>query len=79
MQAVNCSFDLENKRLDQARLTCQKLFSPDDPDKLTTLGMLYGQHGDYAHADWRQIAALYAERGTRKRPRSRASGARCAA
>jgi len=29
---------------------CQQLFVLDDPDKLTTLGMLYGKHGDYADA-----------------------------
>ncbi len=27
-----------------------RLFDPNDPDKLTTLGMLYGQHGHFAEA-----------------------------
>lgn len=49
-QAVNCGRKLDTVALEQARLTCQKLYSPDDADKLTTLGMLYGQHGDYGQA-----------------------------
>jgi tetratricopeptide (TPR) repeat protein len=49
-QAVTCSEELETRPLDAARLTCQKLFDPNDADKLTTLGMLYGQHGKYAEA-----------------------------
>jgi Flp pilus assembly protein TadD len=49
-QAVDCSNELETQPLEKARLACEKLFQPDDPDKLTTLGMLYGQHGKYAEA-----------------------------
>ena len=29
---------------------CQRLFDPNDPDKLTTLGMLYGENGKYEEA-----------------------------
>ena len=49
-QAVSCSRELETRAIAQARATCQQLFDANDPDKLTTLGMLYGQHGDYADA-----------------------------
>lgn len=49
-QAVGCSDELETQPLEKARLACEKLFEPDDPDKLTTLGMLYGQHGKYVEA-----------------------------
>ncbi len=49
-QAVGCSNELETQPLEKARLACEKLFEPDDPDKLTTLGMLYGQHGKYVEA-----------------------------
>lgn len=49
-QAVNCSQKLETRPIEEARVACQRLFDPADPDKLTTLGMLYGQHGDYADA-----------------------------
>ncbi len=48
--AVACSQELETRKLEDARATCQQLFDPNDPDKLTTLGMLYGQHGHYAEA-----------------------------
>ena len=49
-QAVDCSRKLETRAADEARATCQQLFDRSDTDKLTTLGMLYGQHGDYADA-----------------------------
>lgn len=49
-QATDCSRALDTLSRDEARTTCQRLFEPDDPDKLTTLGMLYGKHGDYADA-----------------------------
>jgi tetratricopeptide (TPR) repeat protein len=50
MEAVACSQLLETKSLDQARPACQQLFDSNDPDKLTTLGLLYGQHGLYVDA-----------------------------
>jgi tetratricopeptide (TPR) repeat protein len=49
-QAVACSQLLETKPFDQAQPACEQLFDPNDPDKLTTLGLLYGQHGHYAEA-----------------------------
>jgi tetratricopeptide (TPR) repeat protein len=49
-QAVACSQLLETKPLDQAQPACQQLVDPKDPDRLMTLGMLYGQHGLYAEA-----------------------------
>src|SRR5204863_8628207 len=49
-QAVACGQLLQTKSLDQARPTCQALFDPYDPDKLTTLGLIYGQHGNYTEA-----------------------------
>lgn len=49
-QAVACSNQLEARSVEEPRDTCQKLFDPDDSDKLTLLGMLYGQHGKYAEA-----------------------------
>lgn len=55
-QAVACSQALETESLKLARQTCQRLFIPGDSARLTTLGMLYGRHGDYPDA----LAALQA-------------------
>jgi tetratricopeptide (TPR) repeat protein len=49
-QAVACNQDLDTRPLAEARGTCQALFDRNDPHKMVTLGMLYGQHGDYADA-----------------------------
>ncbi len=49
-EAVACSRMLETQPLDVARPACQRLFDLRDPDRLTTLGLLYGQHGFYAEA-----------------------------
>ena len=48
--AVDCGQELETHGLDEARETCRQLFDSRDPDKLTTLGLLYGQHGFFAEA-----------------------------
>jgi tetratricopeptide (TPR) repeat protein len=48
--SVACSRELETHPLAEARAACQKLYDRSDPDKLTTLGMLYGQHGYYEEA-----------------------------
>lgn len=48
--AVACSRELETEGLREARPICQQLFDPRDPDKLTTLGLVYGQHGYFAEA-----------------------------
>lgn len=49
-QAVACSQWLETKPLEEAKPVCDRLFDPHDPDRLTVLGMLYGQHGRYSEA-----------------------------
>lgn len=49
-QAVTCSQRLESKPLEDAKAVCDRLFDPHDPDRLTVLGMLYGQHGRYDEA-----------------------------
>ena len=49
-QAVTCSRLLETKSLEEAKPVCARLFDPHDSDRLTVLGMLYGQHGRYAEA-----------------------------
>jgi len=39
-----------------AAVACRNMFDPNDPDKLTALGIIYGQHGAYSEAirplDW---------------------------
>jgi tetratricopeptide (TPR) repeat protein len=49
-QAVACSQLLETKPLEEAKPACEPLFDPRDPDRLTTLGLLYGQHDRYEEA-----------------------------
>lgn len=49
-QALTCGQALQTKPIEEARSTCRRLFDPNDPDKLTTLGMLYGQNHKYAEA-----------------------------
>jgi tetratricopeptide (TPR) repeat protein len=49
-QRIDCAQKLESSSLDDARQVCEQLFDPNDADKLTMLGTLYGQHGDYAEA-----------------------------
>ncbi len=43
---VDCTQKLSQASLDDARLVCDQLFDPDDVEKLTILGTLYGNHGD---------------------------------
>lgn len=43
---IECAKKLEQGPREEAREVCQKLFDPNDAEKLTTLGTLYGQHGD---------------------------------
>jgi tetratricopeptide (TPR) repeat protein len=61
--AVTCSRELETGSSAEARRTCQQLLDSRDPDKLTTLGLLYGQHGYYEEsiAPLEQAAQLDAE------------------
>ena len=49
-QALACSQWLETKPLEEAKPVCDQLFDPHDPDRLTLLGLLYGQHGSYEEA-----------------------------
>jgi len=49
-QSVDCSQALRGRPLAEARELCQRIFDPNDPDKLTTLGMLYGENGKYEEA-----------------------------
>lgn len=57
---VKCSEALEKGEAEAEREACAKLDQPDDPDRLTVLGMLYGRHGHYAEAvePLRRAAAL---------------------
>lgn len=43
---VECTQKLAQASLDQARPVCDQLFDPNDLEKLTILGTLYGNHGD---------------------------------
>jgi len=49
-QRTECGRKLEISSLDEARQVCVRLFDPNDAEKLTMLGTLYGQHGDYQEA-----------------------------
>jgi Flp pilus assembly protein TadD len=49
-QSLNCAEALRTKPIEEAREICKRLFDRNDPDKLTTLGMLYGENGKYAEA-----------------------------
>jgi Flp pilus assembly protein TadD len=58
--AVKCSDALEKGEAEAAREDCERLNQPDDPDRLTVLGMTYGREGHYAEAvePLRRAAAL---------------------
>jgi tetratricopeptide (TPR) repeat protein len=45
-----CEAKLAEGTLAEARAICDRLYDPDDAEKLTALGTLYGQHGDYEAA-----------------------------
>jgi tetratricopeptide (TPR) repeat protein len=47
---LECKQRLDQGPLDAARPTCDQLFDPDDAEKLTMLGTIYGQHGFYSEA-----------------------------
>ena len=47
---IACSHALEAGSTDRAREACAGLFQPGDPDRLTLLGIIYGQHGQYGEA-----------------------------
>jgi len=43
---TECGKKLDQGPRDEARTFCEQLYAPDDANKLTALGTLYGQHGD---------------------------------
>ncbi len=43
---MECARKLDEGPHSEARAFCQQIYDPDDADKLTRLGTLYGQHGD---------------------------------
>jgi len=49
-QSVACVEALKTGDESAARETCNRMFDASDPDKLTTLGMLYGENGRYQDA-----------------------------
>lgn len=57
---VECDQELSHGLTDKARSLCEQLNDPNDADKLTALGILYGQHGllEEALAPFRRAAEL---------------------
>lgn len=49
-ERLECNQTLDHGSLDDARPVCERLFDPDDADKLTMLGTIYGEHGDFEDA-----------------------------
>jgi tetratricopeptide (TPR) repeat protein len=49
-ERLACAQKIESSSLDAARAVCERLFDPADPAKLTMLGTIYGQHGDFEDA-----------------------------
>lgn len=47
---LECNQRLDHGSLDDARPVCERLYDPDDADKLTMLGTIYGDHGDFEDA-----------------------------
>jgi protein O-GlcNAc transferase len=43
---MECAQKLDQGLRDQARAVCEQLYDPNDAEKLTELGTIYGQHGD---------------------------------
>jgi tetratricopeptide (TPR) repeat protein len=43
---LECRQKLDQGLRDEARRVCEQLYDPDNADKLTELGTIYGQHGD---------------------------------
>lgn len=43
---TKCGEELDKGPRDEAHAICEKLYHPDDAERLTALGMIYGQHGD---------------------------------
>jgi Flp pilus assembly protein TadD len=47
---LQCNQKLGQESLDEARPVCAQLFDPADAEKLTVLGTIYGDHGDFEDA-----------------------------
>jgi Flp pilus assembly protein TadD len=47
---LECGKKLDQIPRDEARAFCEQLYDPDDAEKLTKLGTIYGQHGDAVDA-----------------------------
>jgi tetratricopeptide (TPR) repeat protein len=47
---LECGQKLDQIPHDEARAFCEQLYDPDDAEKLTKLGTIYGQHGDVEDA-----------------------------
>ncbi len=43
---TECAQKLDKGPRDEARAVCQRLYDPDNAERLTALGTIYGQHGD---------------------------------
>jgi Flp pilus assembly protein TadD len=61
---TQCAQKLDAGPRAEARAFCQRLYDPDDAERLTALGTIYGQHGDLEAAlePLRRAAALAPER-----------------
>jgi len=46
----NCAKELDRGVTEQALTVCEQLYNPDDAEMLSTLGILYGQHGELERA-----------------------------
>jgi tetratricopeptide (TPR) repeat protein len=49
-EGIACSQELAKAGPEETGEDCNKLFQPDDPDRLTQLGMIYGERGRYDQA-----------------------------
>ena len=47
---VECGQKLDQGHVEEARVICGQLYDPDDAEKLTALGTIYGQHGHLEEA-----------------------------
>ena len=45
-----CAVALKNRPIAEALAVCQRMADPNDPDKLTSLGMVYGENAAYSEA-----------------------------
>lgn len=45
-----CTQKLDQALMEEARATCEQLYDPNDAERLTSLGTIYGQHGDQQDA-----------------------------